>query len=399
MIRIVAFGFVLTLSSAFGQTHFISLFNARLREDFVLSHGELGALYSAATLAAAMFLPWLGRLIDSMDLRIYTGFVITGLAVAACSLALSAAWWQLAAAFFLMRLFGQGLSSHTGIVTTARLTNRKRGRALSLAGLGFSAGEALGPPVVAALLVWLTWRELWLAAAAAQMIAVMTIAQLLLSRLPHKPQTAQKPNTDGESGTTGKSWTRRQVLRDSRFWRAAPALFAPAFIVTALLFHQNSLADFKGVDFRIWSSAIAAYSLAAIGASLAGGVLADKFGGARVAKFSLLPIIAGVLLPLAAEGTLLPFVYYALMGSAVGLNLPTANALWAEVYGTENLGAVRALTQALTAFFSAGGPVIYGLLLDSGLDWHFILPASALWMTAAATLFALTPMQPRPPPQ
>ena len=41
MIRIVAFGFVLTLSSAFGQTHFISLFNARLREDFVLSHGDI----------------------------------------------------------------------------------------------------------------------------------------------------------------------------------------------------------------------------------------------------------------------------------------------------------------------------------------------------------------------
>ncbi|MGI9337693.1 MAG: MFS transporter [Gammaproteobacteria bacterium] len=396
--RVIAFGFVLTLSSVLGQTHFVSLFNASLRADFALSHGELGALYSAATLVAALFLPWLGRLIDSTDLRIYAAFVIGGLAAATCALALSAAWWHLALAFFLMRLFGQGLSSHTGIVTTARLATKKRGRALSLTGLGFSAGEAFAPPIVAAALMSLHWRELWLAAAAGQMILIMLAAQFLLSRLPHKPPLAQGLTSGGESDDN-PSWTRHQVLRDGRFWRAAPALFAPAFIVTALLFHQNSLADYKNADFIVWSSAIAAYSLAAVGASLAGGFLTDKFGGARVAKFALLPLIAAVLLPLTMDGALLPFAYYALAGAGVGLSLPTANALWAEVYGTKHLGAVRALTQALTAFFSAGGPVIYGLMLDAGLGWHFILPASALWMTAAALLFALTPMKNRPPPK
>lgn len=397
--RIIAFGFVLTMSSVLGQTHFVSLFNAFLREDFALSHGGLGALYSAATLAAAVFLPWLGRLIDSADLRAYSAFVIGGLAVAACSLALSESWWHLALAFFLMRLFGQGLSSHTGIVTTARLTKHNRGRSLSLAGLGFSAGEALAPPIVAAALVVLHWRELWLVAAAGQIILIMLAAQLLLRKLAHKPPTAKGEKNGEKDGGDNQSWTRRQVMRDSRFWRAAPALFAPSFIVTALLFHQNNLADYKGADFVVWSSAIAAYSLAAIGASLAAGVLADKFGGAQMAKFALLPLIAAVMLPLAMDGGLLPFVYYAMAGASVGLGMPTANAMWAEVYGTKHLGAVRALTQALTAFFSAGGPVIYGLLIDAGLGWQFILPASAIWMTAATLLFATTPMHPRPPPK
>ena len=392
MIRAAAFGFVLTLSSALGQTHFVSLFNAGWRAEFALSHGEIGALYSAATLAAAFFLPWLGRLIDDFDLRAYAAAVIVGLALAALAISAATQWWHLPMAFFLLRLCGQGLSSHTALTATARFAGGRRGKALALSGLGFAAGEALAPPLIAGLLLVWTWREVWTAAAAWQIIFILAAAQWALRGLPTR--FAHRRDADADDG----HWTRAQVLRDSRFWRAAPALFAPSFIVTALLFHQSGLADHKAIDFRVWSSGLAAYSAAAVACSLGGGLLVDRFGGVAVAKFYLAPLTLAALTPIFFDFAALPFAYYALMGATVGLSLPAVNALWAEIYGVAHLGAVRALAQTMVALFSAAGPVIYGVILDSGAGWDFALWASAIWLCAAAALFAAAPMRKRPPP-
>lgn len=42
--RMLAFGFLLTLFSSFGQTFFISLSGGHIREEFGLSHASLGLL-------------------------------------------------------------------------------------------------------------------------------------------------------------------------------------------------------------------------------------------------------------------------------------------------------------------------------------------------------------------
>lgn len=386
MWRVVAFGFLLNLSSAFGQTHFISLFNPNLREAFSLSHGEIGALYSAATLASAAVLPWAGKLIDAVPLRRYTAGVVLGLAMAALWLSFSNLIWHLATAFFCLRLFGQGLSSHTGFTATARLTHKARGKSLSIAGLGMSIGEAIAPPIVAALLLTMTWREVWQSAALLQIIVVMALSQWLLHGLPQKPLAAEEEEMED-------SWTRRQVLRDFRFWLAAPAIFAPPCVVTALFFHQQSLAEYKGVEFVIWASGVAAYSIGSVVASLASGALTDKFGGAKVVKWVLLPLIAGALLAAQADFVGLTYVYYGLMGMSAGAGVPAVNALWVEMYGKAHLGAVRALAHSVVVLFTAFGPVAYGALLDAGIPWNHILLLTVAWMTMAVAILSAVPLK------
>ena len=388
--RVIAFGFLLNLSSAFGQTHFISLFNAQVRDAFSLGHGALGALYSAATLASAAILPWAGKRIDSSRLPRYAAAVILGLAGAVVLMALAAAPWQLFLAFLALRLFGQGLSSHTGMTATARLApSRRRGKSLSLAGLGMSVGEAAAPPIVAALLLFLAWREVWLAAAVAQVCAVLLLAQWLLRGLPSSPPAPE----ESEGGL--ESWTRGQVLTDRRFWLAAPALFAPPCVVTALFFNQFSLAEYKGVPFAEWTAGVAAYSAGSVLASLVSGWLTDKFTGARVVKWILLPLIMSALLAAHANFAGLSFAYYALMGMSAGMSVPAVGALWAEIYGTAHLGAVRSLAHAVVVLFSAVGPLIYGLLLDAEVSWPNILMLTAAYMAAASALLWLTPLRPR----
>ncbi len=62
--RWIAGGFMLTYISRFGQTYFISASVAEWQAAFGLSHGEFGRLYMFATLASALYLPFVGRLVD-----------------------------------------------------------------------------------------------------------------------------------------------------------------------------------------------------------------------------------------------------------------------------------------------------------------------------------------------
>ena len=139
--RLLAFGFLMCFCSSFGQTYFIALFGGEIRQTFGLSDGEFGAIYSTGTLASAAVLVWLGRLIDRVPLNAFAAATLLGLALLCLFMgfagALAGAWGAVALfpAIFGLRLFGQGLSSHTAIVTMGRSFHAERGRAVSLASL------------------------------------------------------------------------------------------------------------------------------------------------------------------------------------------------------------------------------------------------------------------------
>ena len=59
---------------------------------------------------------------------------------------------------FALRLCGQGMTSHIAVVAMARWFDAERGRALSIAALGFSVGEAVLPIVFVVLLGFLDCR-------------------------------------------------------------------------------------------------------------------------------------------------------------------------------------------------------------------------------------------------
>ena len=54
-------GMTLTLASSFGQTYFISIFADRIMEDYGLTDGQWGLVYTVATLSSAAVLLFAGR--------------------------------------------------------------------------------------------------------------------------------------------------------------------------------------------------------------------------------------------------------------------------------------------------------------------------------------------------
>ena len=84
------------------------------------------------TLLSAAVMLYSGRFIDAWPLRRFTLFVLGGLALGCLIMASAQHMIALAAALFLLRHFGQGLSSHTGMTTAGRSFEANRGQAFRL---------------------------------------------------------------------------------------------------------------------------------------------------------------------------------------------------------------------------------------------------------------------------
>ena len=55
-----------------------------------------------------------------------------------------------------------------------------------------------------------------------------------------------------------------------------------------------------------------------------------------------------------------------LLGVTNGLTNVLLSSLWAEIYGVNYLGSIKALTGALMVFSTALATAVFGILIDSG---------------------------------
>ncbi len=81
--KLLLYGFLIIFFASYGQTFFISLFNTEIRLFYDLSDGEFGLVYAVATLLSSFLLISFAKLIDHLDLRVYS-FIITSGFLFAC---------------------------------------------------------------------------------------------------------------------------------------------------------------------------------------------------------------------------------------------------------------------------------------------------------------------------
>jgi MFS family permease len=386
--RFLGFGFVLAFSSSFGQTYFIGIFGPGVQNAFGLSHTAWGTIYMIGTLGSALLLPWTGKLIDRLDLRIYTG-VVCALLIAACAfMAMVSGPVMLVVAIFLLRQSGQGLVSHVAITSMARYFDAGRGRAIALATLGFAFGEAILPFLAVLAIASIGWRWTYAGIAVILGVALLPAIAWLLIGQPdrHRAYLSRLAGPQSDSDVHSQSWSRGQVLRDIRFYLLLPGILAPSLILTAMFFHHLNLADAKGWSHEWITGSYGIYAMAVIAAALVSGRLVDRFGAARLLPFMLLPLIVAMTLVAWMSSPWSAWPYLILAGVNTGMALTTTSALWAELYGVANLGAIKSMATALSVFASALGPISMGGLMDLGLSVCLLF---AVYATVGAVLIVV----------
>lgn len=376
--RFLGFGFFLAFMSSAGQTYFIGVFGAGIQADFGLDSGSWGRIYMIGTLASALVINWTGALIDKLDLRVFTSLALFGLSCACMVMGSVTSPLLLVVAVFMLRQFGQGLSSHAGITSMARYHSADRGKAIALAAIGFAFGEALLPVLgLYASQLW-GWRQTFYIVAAVVLFSILLALWLLKGhRQRHARHNEALEKRDREQNARG-DYTRRQMLSEARFYFMLPAMIAPSMIGTALFFFPSEIASAKNWSSLWLTGNYWLYSLVSVVTTIYSGVLIDRFSARRVVPLFLLPLALALVVLNTSDHRFIVWPYMLLMGFSSGLYFTGLSALWAELYGARHLGAIKSMTNAIMVFASALGPALVGTLLE----WQLPFPAISMLLVA-----------------
>ncbi len=377
--------YLLTVFSGFGQTFFISLSGGDLRAEFGLSHGNLGLIYMLATLGSALTLPYVGKSVDHFPVQRIAAVVMAGLAFFCIVMATSFSVWMVAIAFYGLRLCGQGMMTHTSVTAAGRWFSAQRGRAMSVSTLGIPTAEALFPLCFVVLSGAFGWRGAWFVSALVLALVAMPVLLTLLAR-ERVPSAREVASAKPE----GRQWTRKEAVRDPRFWLVSFGVNAPAFIGTAIFFHQVYMVELRGWSLELFASAFMVMAGGVVCATLIVGPLIDRFSARQLLPFTLLPLTLACFLLANIHAQAIAFVFMGLVGISNGFNSTLVGALWPEVYGTRHMGAIRSLAFAGMVFASAAGPGLMGWLIDLGVSFDLQLMAMGTYCLMFCGILAMT---------
>ncbi len=357
--KLLSFALSFTFFSSYGQTFFISLFVPFFLIAFDLSNAAFGSLYSVATLFGAIILPTLGQLIDRISIKKYSLSVAGGLLFASLLMAIS---WHVAIFFIslvLIRLTGQGLSSHTAQATMAKVYGSERGKALSVSAMGYPLGEGILPLIISVLLLHFHWQTTWLFISASIAFIFIPLVWFLIRNVHREKEEINIRET------TSARENYRNVLRDYRTYLIIPAALMPAFWVTGLFLYQIAAAESLGWSTTLIASAFVAFAVARIVFGLIAGPVIDRFTAVNVFPFYLFPMIIGFSAVYFFTGSWTAFAYLGLVGVTMGLGSTMKSALLAETYGSHIIGTVQSLFTTFMVLSTAASPILVGWMLDS----------------------------------
>ena len=386
-LKVIIFGFIFTFFSSFGQSFFLGLFNSSIRDALSISHGQFGSIYASATLLSSFILIWLGKKIDDVNAIKFAFFVIISLSISSFLFSKINSIVFLFFAIFLMRLFGQGLMSHTATTTVSRYFDKSRGKALSTAWLGLSSAEFLLPVAIVYLLTILDWRDLWVSFSLLIILFLSVSSVFLIRKLDINSRETENKNNENENKI--KQWKRSEVLKDYKFYIICGNLLAMPWIFTGFAVFQSFVQSSKEWGPYVIAQSFMAYSILSVITLFVTGFLIDKFTSRKLLIFTNIPLMLATLILIFFDNPFSSFIFLGLMGITNGFANVLGSSTWAELYGVKFIGGIKAMTSALMVFSTAFGTALFGFLIDKGFTIEQIASFSGLYILSMFVLLFL----------
>ncbi len=385
-LKVIVFGFIFTFFSSFGQSFFLGLFNSSIRDALSITHGQFGSIYASATLLSSIVLVWIGKKIDDVNILKFASYVIIFLSASCFIFSKISSVIFLFVGIFLMRLAGQGLSSHTATTTISRFFEKNRGRALSTGWLGLSLAEFIMPVLIVFLLTFIEWRDIWVSISIL-VILVLPVATFLLVK-DVKLDTREESKID-ENNKEIKQWKRIEVLKDYRFYIICMTMLAMPWIATGSFVYQSFISSSKDWGPYVIAQSFMAYSILSVITLFISGFLIDKFSSRKLLIYMNIPLLFGTVVLYYFNAPLSSFVFFGLVGVTNGLANVLGSSTWAEIYGVKYIGSIKALTTALMVFSTAFGTALFGFLIDIGFSIEDIAVVSGTYIFGSIILLYL----------
>ena len=132
------------------------------------------------------------------------------------------------------------------------------------------------------------------------------------------------------------------------------------------MFHQIFIFTQKGWTIEMLGTGFIFLGGFSIIGLIFGGPLIDILNPRKAILYILTPIFFAILILLFFDSYFFLILYMSLYGLNLGISAPFVGSLWAELFGLESLGTVKALFHAISVLASALSPVIFGYVIDWG---------------------------------
>lgn len=350
-------------------------------DDLGWTRGDLGAavaLFQGVS-AGCMFLS--GRLSDRSNPRavLAGGLLVAGLGIGAMSL--MAAPWQALVLYGLVFAAGNGAASLIPVsVMVTRAFPARTGLANAAVTSGMSLGQVVVIAALAAVLVVIGWRSVFLWLGAAHLI----LLPLLFGAI-----------RGGDGG--GEAHTRRaaqglsigDAARTRPFW-AMLGVYAICglddFFVST---HVVAFAQDRGLDAFLAGNLLALMGLTALAGVMAAGLWSDRAGPLWPAAASFLARLAVFGLILVDQSTVSVALFALVFGATFMVTAPLTVVFVAEHFGSRNLGALTGLVTMVHHMAGGLGAWLGAISFDrlGGYDAAF-----ALMLVSNVLVLALLPL-------
>jgi len=379
---LLAIAFLAVFTGNLGQSFFIGLFQVSISQQLNLTAGEFGNIYAAITISGGFLVMYFGPKIDWVLPKRYALFVLSSLTFGLLLLTLSSWWIVGVLGLGLLRFSGQGLMTHFGLTLTGREFTATRGRALGLMGLAMPSGEIILPPLIALMLVWLSWQQVWWCILAT--LLVLWFCLFMFVDWPDAPQS--------KHAIKSQAVQTKNPMQELRFWLLIPMLLVLPMTLTGIFLYQAQLTSDLGASAATYALALTAMGLTRFPVALLGGHWVDKLGVGLLARAYLLPYATALLIAALIGGNL--GVWILMLGAGIGMSIstPVGDSLLIKLWGKEQLGRVRSLKSAFLVFSTGITPALLGFLLDHDIRFQTILIGMLVYLLIA-WLLAQTPIR------
>jgi len=294
---------------------------------------------------------------------------------------------------FFLRLSGQGLMSHTATTSISRFFERNRGKALSATWLGLSTAEFIMPVTIVFFLSIYSWRSIWLSIALLivlilPFLSFFTVKEITLSSREKKDELLKNSNI--------KSWTRREVLLDPKFYLVSLLMVALPAINTGVFVYQSFILESKVWGEFVIAKSFMFYAVLSVVTLFISGPIVDKITSRKLLPFMNLPTLVSMLILFYFDNYISSYFVLGLMGISNGLANVLGSSTWAEIYGVKYIGSIKALTTSMMVLSTALGTAIFGLIIDSGYSIEAIAIISSIYIVIVNILVVIFKRQIEP---
>jgi MFS family permease len=354
-----------------------------MRKYFGWNSARQSSLQTILALTAGVTVPLFGWLLDRIEAR----FIMTGgIILAGCSLLLASranSFGILTVAYMGM---GAAIAAATLLPTGLVIANwfkARRGTALGIATAGTSIGGMVMTLIAARVIEAAGWRAGYIALAVPTFLVAAPLTAILVRTRP--------PDEKGEAGSANPLAAGLELgpaLRSRSFWMIAAAQFCFSLAGAGGTVHTVPYLIRNGFRLEYAAQVFSiTFAMASAGKFLM-GYSADVLSGRVALALTLALAAIGQILLLGARNDALLGGYVLLYGTMSGAPLALIPMVIAESFGLKRFGSVSGLTGICITLGGAAGPILGGVIVDSGIGYRAVFTLFAV-VLAAGSLAAL----------